>query len=767
MKNNYNPRFPHSMFNKAMASRIRFLTKIRANFRRLKWTAVVCFLLLVLSSQHASASCSLPRPGNIRITKWTSCDATLAWDAVPGAAYYKVEYRFKNATEFTIVSAQLTTTCYTFTNLVADSSYKFGVAAFCPVNGSSGYTQMGRRLRPVAIPESLTASNPGDDSIRLSWVAHCPTSSFNIRFHISSSLNWTVISNVHSTSYTVRGLLPNTTYEFRVQGKNGIDTSLWCPYITVKSAPHFKPNILLFVLDDSRYDPFQPNGGPAWFNTPSINRIAGEGINFVYSFPTTSQCAPSRMSIYSGLYANHHGAINNDAKHYDDITLVQQILHDDGYYTGFVGKYGQLQGDPQGFDWWAVSSGNIFNNPTYTINGKDTSISGHITDVYQSLALTFLNSVPARKKLCLMFFTRVPHGPTTPRDPDLNLYKSETMPFPDNFYRYTVNYPSSLYTNNSHHKWQYTAAQTDSLKLLDFQCLYGAEVNMTAFLNWLTAKGILDSTLIFFTSDNGYLEGEHLLDGKQLAQEESIRIPMFIRYPRWFAPGQVNRSIMALNIDIAPTLLNAAGIPDTAGMDGVSLLQLYWDSVHRKYFYYQFAGEGTTPAIRAVRTSQYKYVKTCCTEVTEEFYDLIADPEENINQINKSSYASLIASYRIVLDSIKNALGDTDLILSNCYLSNPEYSRNEDEEADEFNLRNLEVYPNPASQYFMIRFADEEREDIEVLITNVLNEKVYYKKLADTNSIDMPVNATGWTRGFYMVTIKKGNRVFNTKVTVQ
>src|SRR6185295_13388292 len=140
-----------------------------------------------------------------------------------------------------------------------------------------------------------------------------------------------------------------------------------------------------------------------------------------------------------------------------------------------------------------------------------------ITDVYQNLALTFLNGVPEGKKFCLMFFTRVPHGPTTPRTQDQNLYTSETMPFPDNFYRYSVNYPSFLYTSNSAHLWRYNEAQTDSLKLLDFQCLYGAEVNMTAFLSWLTTKGILDSTLIIFTSDNGNLEGEHMLDAKQLA----------------------------------------------------------------------------------------------------------------------------------------------------------------------------------------------------------------------------------------------------------
>lgn len=742
----------------------------------MKYCFIFTLLFLIFLRQSTVAQCTLPKPSVVTVTKATSCDATITWTAVPDAAYYKVRYRFRNINGWTMVNTQITGTTYTFTNLVGDSAYKFGVASFCSNGSGSQYKNAQKTTPLVTVPDSLKTTEVAGTSVSFSWMEHCPVSSYNFRYHITATHPWTVLRNISTTSFVVNNLLTNTSYDFQVQAQSGIDTSKWTKSLRVNSgdtivAPpqgqtvsSLKPNMVIFVLDDGRYDPYIPTGGPAWFNTPSINRIASEGINFVYSFPTTSQCAPSRVSIYSGLYASHHGAIDNITRQYDGIPLVQKILQDAGYYTGFVGKYGQFQGDPQGFDWWATSDGNIFTDPPYKINGKDTSITGHITDVYQNLAITFLNQVPAGQKFCLMFFTRIPHAPTLPRSEDMSLFTNETMPFPDNFYRYTENYPSYLYSSG--HNWTLEENQTDSAKLADFQCLYGAEVNMTAIMNWLTTKGTLDSTIIIFTSDNGYLSGEHKLKAKQLALEESIRVPMFIRYPAWFTPGEVNTSLMTFNVDIAPTLLDAAGIPDTFGMDGSSLNQLYKGNISRKYFYYQFAGDGPTPALRAVRSNEYIYIKTYCTEITEEFYDLINDPKENTNQINNTTFSPTIANYRTVLDSIKNALGDNNPGLLDCNLSNPKLTREENEEDQAYNLKNLEVYPNPASEYFIVNFNDEVREDISITISNLLNEVVYFKKMPETNSFKLIVKAE-WEAGLYMVSVKKGNQFYTRKFTLQ
>src|SRR5204862_2669003 len=122
--------------------------------------------------------------------------------------------------------------------------------------------------------------------------------------------------------------------------------------------------------------------------------------------------------------------------------LIQQILKDDGYYTGFIGKYGQFLGQPRGFSWWATSDGDVYVDPQYHINGHDTLISGHISDVYPQLAKAFLNSVPAGQNFALFYFTRVPHNPTIPRTQDAQLYLNDTLPSPSNFPFYSNNYPS-------------------------------------------------------------------------------------------------------------------------------------------------------------------------------------------------------------------------------------------------------------------------------------------------------------------------------------
>jgi len=727
----------------------------------------VLAILLCLTWNWTSAVCSLPQPENLIISAWSSCDVTLQWNAVPGASFYKVKYKLKNDAAWTIVNAQLTELTYTFTNLIADSTYKLAVAAFCSVNQNSGYQILSRKLRPVTKPSSLHASEARGSSLKLSWNSKCPTPFFELAYKASTSSAWNLVSNIIGTTKIVSGLNPSTNYDFKVRARNGGDSTGWTTPITTNSGiqSHSKPNILLFLLDDGRYDQFQPNGGPAWFNTPAITRIANEGVNFVYTFPTTSQCGPSRMSIYSGLYANHHGLVNNETAPFDGIPLVQQMLHDAGYYTGFVGKYGQKQGRPEGFDWWATTAANAYINPKYTINGRDTAINGHISDVYQNLAMTFLNQVPQGKSFCLMFFTRVPHGPTTPQSQELTLFTQETMPFPDNFYEYSFNYPSYFYSSG--HTWENTEEQTDSVKLQDFQCLYGAEHNMSAFLEFLTSRNILDSTIIIVTSDNGFLEGEHLMHGKQVALEESIRVPLFIRYPAWFTPGERDSITLANNIDIAPTLLAAANIPDTFNMDGVSLRQLHEKTLQRKYFYYQFAAENATPSIRAVRSSRYKYVKAYCNQLTEEFYDLYSDPKENTNQINNSDYSNLISSYKNILDSMMTAIGDTAPTTIDCYLVNPQYLRSENEEESENNLRNLEVYPNPSSDFCILHFVDVNRGDIKISITNELGQQVYYKMLMPSNVINITLNISAWSKGFYLISVEKNDGIFTSKLIVE
>ncbi|MCY7410454.1 MAG: sulfatase-like hydrolase/transferase [Chitinophagales bacterium] len=734
---------------------------------------VITLSIFFLNSKLTVAQCSLPKPVTVSVASANSCSATLTWSAVAGAAYYKVRYKFKDITGYTYIPDQITGLSYTFNNLLPDTTYKFSVAPFCADGTGPEYKNAQKRTSKTTLPNGLTSVNPLGVSTTLSWSNACIANNYKVRYRATGTSGWTTITGLLGTTYNLTGLTVNTNYDFQVAGIFGANTTKWTATTVVNSgliplpptiAPP-KPNIILFVLDDGRYDQNGPNGGPSWFSSPAINSIAEEGINFKYAFPTTSQCAPSRVSIYTGLYAHKHGCIDNNSRRFDGLTLVQQVLKDAGYYTGFIGKFGQFQGDPDGFDWWATSDGNIYTNPTYRINGIDTTIVGHIADTYISLEHQFFNSIPAGKKFMLMFFTRIPHGPTVPRDQDLSLYVNESMPEPDNFSKYQNNYPS--YFDGYGHKFSGSLSDLDAVKLQDFQCLNGAELAMQDQINWLTQHNQMDSTMIIYSSDNGFLEGEHKLDAKQIAQEESIRVPMFIRYPAWFPAGTVRTDIQAVNIDIAPTLIEAAQIVDTFDWDGTSLHKLYLDSVKRKYFYYQFSIDGNTPAIRAVRSTQYKYIKHYCTSTTEEFYDLTADPKENTNQINNSAFNSLISSYKTILDSIKTALNDTDPTLINCNLASPSYSKETNEETEEFNLLNVEIYPNPSSDYFFVKFNDDFREDIEIYVTNLLDEKVFFRKMPNTNSFNTLISCSNWVKGYYLMNVKKGGKLYTRKFTIE
>ncbi|MBK9731071.1 MAG: sulfatase-like hydrolase/transferase [Chitinophagaceae bacterium] len=437
-----------------------------------------------------------------------------------------------------------------------------------------------------------------------------------------------------------------------------------------------QPNILVIVLDDARFDMFQPNGGPAFFNTPSINRIANEGINFKYMGATTSVCVASRASMYTGLYAHHHGALDNGTSPKPGLTYVSSILQDAGYTTGFVGKWllgKKLPDTPVGFDYWAVTDDDEHLDPPIHFNdGTTTTYTGHDAVIYTNLALDFLvNKVPEAAPWALFLFHRVPHLPYEAMSNEDSLYQFASINFPDNFETYHKDFPGYLYPN---HEFEGDSAALDQNIRDYFETCHAAEYSVNRILNYLDSSNSLDNTLVIFSSDNGYLLGEHYLEKKTLAYDESLRLPLFIRYPAWFAPGTTIENEFAANIDFAPTLLEAAGIPNNYNMDGVSLHQLATGQVHRKDFFLEnYTANGNN--WEAVRSKQYAYIYSYCNSVTEEFFDLTEDPHQNNNLINNPAYTSVIQQYRLKRDSLRNASNDTIYpALQNCNLESEFYA---------------------------------------------------------------------------------------------
>lgn len=449
-----------------------------------------------------------------------------------------------------------------------------------------------------------------------------------------------------------------------------------------------RPNILVILLDDARYDSFGPNGGPDFFDTPSINSIAAEGANFKNYFVTTAVCAPSRSSIYAGLYTHHHGCRENGDSPDANVTYVSSILQDSGYYTGFIGKWllnYKVPDTPVGFDYWAVTDSFKHLDPVVTFNdGSQVQYYGHDSEIYTDLGIDFWNNkAPAGQPWLLFMAHRVPHDPFNPRFQDTALYDNEVKPFPSNFDHYQENFPSHLYPGKEYvHNADSLTQEIESY----FETCYSAEASTDSLLSWLANHHLLDSTLIIFTSDNGYFFGEHRLHMKLLAYEESMHVPLFIRYPPWFAPGTIVENEIAANIDIASTLLEAAGIPDNFQMDGTSLHALANGTAHRQYLFFEHIPH-TGVSWEAVRSLRYKYIYHFCNNQTEEFFDLLYDPRENNNLIFDPAYETLIVKYRFLRDSLRIATSDyINPSMGGCSLNSFFY-----EDADQDGFGNYEV----------------------------------------------------------------------------
>ena len=576
-----------------------------------------------------------------------------------------------------------------------------------------------------ADPPTISVKEISATTAKIYWVANNNSSSV-IRYRIQGEVQWTTINAGSENFFEVRGLKPGTNYEVAYKAIDA-DESEWSATTTFKTRmTPTGPNMLVIVLDDSRYDPFgATTGGHFFMPTPAIDRIGNEGVNFTYCFPALSLCGPSRASIVTGLYPHHHGVYDNSFVDTMPHITIAQILHDAGYYTGWVGKYGFEKFPIPGYDYWLQSSSDQYFNSLYQYNGSNVGYPDHKTNVFTWKALEFLNSVPPGEKFMLFLDHKAPHVPYDPRPEEDGIYDGIPMPVPPSFFHYDKNYPSHYYECNN--------GETDTVSFSDnargyFELLAGAEWSVDTILQYLDDHNLTDSTMIIFTSDNGLLKSEHFLSGKELALDPSLRLPMFIRYPKWFTAGTRIDSEMVMNIDIAPTMLDAAGIPDTFGMDGVSMKSIYDQTFHRKELFYEFFNryDECNPTFTAIRDFRYKLIQNKCLSAADEFYDLALDSNENVNLINNESYFELIDTYRGKLDSLKQVydyINIRDTIVG-CQLLEPDSSIGVGiPSISDFASGELKVYPNPVHNILNVHL--EIPAISSITIENIIGQTLY------------------------------------------
>ncbi|MEK7407028.1 MAG: sulfatase [Acidobacteriota bacterium] len=419
--------------------------------------------------------------------------------------------------------------------------------------------------------------------------------------------------------------------------------------LAAAAAPAARPNIVFIYTDDQRWDAMSCAGHP-FLKTPNLDRIAREGARFGNAFVTTPLCSPSRASFLTGRYVHAHGVTGNG----DNNALSHQLVtwprlsHDGGYETAYVGKWHMGNDDTPrpGFDRWVSFRGQgAYVDPALNIDGKAERVAGYMTDLLTEHAVAFIRR-PHSKPFALYLGHKAAHGPFTPAARHKDLFAGQAI----------RRAPSAGDTLEGKPALQQPATgnplrgPNDETILNQIRTLAAVDEGVGRVLEALEAARQLDNTVVVFSSDNGYFWGEHGLGDKRAAYEESIRIPLLVRYPRLVRAGTLIEQA-ALNVDIAPTMLELAGLRIPAEVHGRSLVPLLRGQARnwRRSFLAEYFAEQQYPRIpswQAVRTEKWKYIHYTELAGADELYDLAGDAYEMKNLIGETGAKK-------VLDSLK------------------------------------------------------------------------------------------------------------------
>jgi arylsulfatase A-like enzyme len=471
-----------------------------------------------------------------------------------------------------------------------------------------------------------------------------------------------------------------------------------------------RPNILFIMSDDHAERAISAYGSDL-IETPNIDRIAEGGIRFANSFVTNSICAPSRAVLLTGKYSHLNG-LRDNLDTFDGSQLTfPKLLQAAGYETAIVGKW-HLKSDPTGFDEWKILVGQgHYYNPVFIDNGDEIETEGYVTDLITEFALDYLENRDATRPFALLYQHKAPHRnwmphprhfgaqtreyplPATFRDDyagrpaaagqdmriadmwlsnDMKLharhYETETGTggndewdptdgWADDYGRMNdeqraawdahyepigEEFKEANLTGRSLDEWKYQRYMQDYLG-----SVAAVDDGIGQLLDYLEENDLVDNTVVVYTSDQGFYLGEHGWYDKRFMYEESLRTPLVIRYPAKIAPEQVNEQLV-LNLDMAPTLLDLAGVEIPAAMQGQSLRPLMdgtspgeWrDAVYYRYYEFPHGWHKVRPHY-GVRTDRYKLIHFGGDMDVWELFDLEADPGEMHNVYGQDDYVAI------------------------------------------------------------------------------------------------------------------------------
>jgi arylsulfatase A-like enzyme len=390
-----------------------------------------------------------------------------------------------------------------------------------------------------------------------------------------------------------------------------------------------RPNVLIIVTDDQRGGTQVMPKMRAW--------LEAKGTKYAKAFATSPVCCPSRASIFTGRYAHNHGVQSNtEPENLNQQTTVQYYLDRAGYRTGIFGKYlnSWFREQPPYFDRWAISKSSKtgYSGGEWNVQGTVRTVSQYGTHFIGDQADAFLNSGSQDP----WFLYLAPPNPHSPYEAES---KYKTAPVPE----WTCN-PAVLESDRSDKPpyvrlYNGNCARGQETRTKQLRTLMSVDDLIDRVLTTVRDNGELSNTLVFFLSDNGYLWSEHGLTGKRFPYLDSIRIPMFARWPGHVPAGVVDRRLVA-NIDLAPTVLDAAGLTARTPIDGHSLLSGY--SRDRMLTEYWSGGDWAGPvegdpvpdwaSLFTPEGHFIRYYRPDGTVSFREYYRLSVDPWELSNR---------------------------------------------------------------------------------------------------------------------------------------
>jgi len=490
-----------------------------------------------------------------------------------------------------------------------------------------------------------------------------------------------------------------------------------------KDKENVRPNIIFIMSDDHAMNAISSYGNSV-NQTPNIDRLADEGLRFNQSFCTNSICGPSRAVLLTGKYSHINGHINNSVSFDGSQQTFPKLLQQNNYQTAMIGKW-HLRSEPTGFDYWNILPGQgSYYNPDFIEMGEKKRHEGYVTDLITDFTVNWLNCRDTSKPFCLLMHHKAPHRPWMPRLDHINTFDSVEIPVPATFFDDYDNrgiaareqkmsiwkdmylgYDLKLSKEKDSEEiwddlgtWSFDRMSEDQRKewtekflaknknyhddppagkdlaywkfrryMQDYMgTIESVDESVGEILDYLEENGLADNTIVVYTSDQGFYLGEHGWFDKRFMYEESLKMPLIVRYPGVVEKGQVSEE-MVMNLDFAPTFLDYAGIKIPEDFQGESLRKVFSDEPPEEwrkeiyYHYYEYPKGGhDVKRHYGIRTKEYKLIHYYFDIDEWELFDLQKDSNEINNVYNDPNYSSIVEELKIKLEELRKKYKDNN-----------------------------------------------------------------------------------------------------------